>query len=169
VLLRPLTNLDVPFGAGAGVCRVQYHSALKVSACATHPPPDTPTHTSCVSAWHSTAPQLYQYQRRLDQNHQAPARDPAAGSHLIPCKGRCKSKHLSRHAASTCRHKVDTSPLTCPSMRTPSMPSSPYRNCTTSPALFRTVPSYLQDNRARPKVSPTAAPSALWHKQQQSS
>ena len=31
----------------------------------------------------------------------------------------------------------------CDSMAVPSMPSSPYRNCTTAPVLLRTVPSYL--------------------------
>ena len=32
----------------------------------------------------------------------------------------------------------------CASMAVPSMPSSPYRNCTTLPFEVRTVPSYLQ-------------------------
>ena len=32
----------------------------------------------------------------------------------------------------------------CASMAVPSMPSSPYRNCTTLPLDVRTVPSYLQ-------------------------
>ena len=32
----------------------------------------------------------------------------------------------------------------CDSMAVPSMPSSPYRNCTTAPVELRTVPSYLR-------------------------
>jgi hypothetical protein len=48
VWLRPLTNLEIPFGAGActlELCRFiwcgEYRSAVKVSTCNTTPPPKT--------------------------------------------------------------------------------------------------------------------------------
>ena len=40
----------------------------------------------------------------------------------------------------------------CPSIAVPSMPSSPYRNCTTLPFALRTVPSYLRAHAGRPYV-----------------